>query len=116
MAIRDAYTPQILKGRKDRPCSKSLVLWCFSEVGFSKVLTPHGIRSIGSTWFAQQNVRREVRESCLAHKTGSVVELSYQNYDYIEERRVVMQQWCDFVENAMHDGREMAGFQVLKAS
>ena len=26
------FPSQILKGRKDRPCSKSLILWCFSEV------------------------------------------------------------------------------------
>ncbi len=110
------FPAQILRGARDRPCCKTILLWCFAKIGFRNVLSPHGIRSIGSTWFAQQNVRREVRETCLAHRTGNDVELTYQNYDYIEERRVAMQQWCDFVEQSMKEGLELAGFQVLKAS
>ncbi len=78
--------------------NKETVRALFKRAGLTGTQTAHGIRSIGRTWMAQQNIPNHVAESCLAHKTGSNVELSYQRYDYLNERRAVMQSWCDYVE------------------
>lgn len=80
----------------------------FKKLGFKTILCAHGIRSIGSTWFAQQNFKKEYREACLAHKTGGKVELSYQNYDYIRERTLIMQEWCNYVEKSLKEGQQRA--------
>lgn len=59
---------------------------------------PHGLRSSFRTWAADYtNHPREVCEQCLAHSTGSEVELAYQRSDLFEKRRQVMEEWSEFV-------------------
>lgn len=58
----------------------------------------HGIRSIGSSWMAENDVPEEVAEACLAHASGNTVRRAYQRSELLEKRRPVMQAWCDYVE------------------
>lgn len=88
--------------------NKETLTKSLNKIGFKDILSAHGIRAIGSTWLAQQNFKKELREACLAHKTGSIIELSYQNYDFIEERSLIMQEWCNFVEKCLKEGQERA--------
>lgn len=60
-------------------------------------IAPHGFRSMARTYFAENNVRFEVAESCLAHQEQSAVVRAYSRTDYLEERREVMQKWSDYV-------------------
>lgn len=71
--------------------------------GFRKILVPHGLRSTGRTWMAENNIDYAVAEMCLAHKVGSHVSLAYNRSDLLEERRAVMQRWCNFVESCLKD-------------
>ena len=65
---------------------------------------PHGLRSSFRTWAADYtNHPREVCEQCLAHTTGSDVELAYQRSDLFEKRRQVMDEWSEFVTNTDFD-------------
>jgi integrase len=60
---------------------------------------PHGLRSSFRTWAADHtNHPREVCEQCLAHTTGTNVELAYQRSDLFEKRRQVMDEWASFVK------------------
>ena len=59
-------------------------------------------------WLAKQNFKKEFREACLAHKTGNVVELTYQNYDFIQERAIIMQEWCNYVDKCINEGKTRA--------
>lgn len=59
--------------------------------------TVHGFRSSFRTWAADAGHPREVAEMCLAHATGSAVELAYQRSDFLAKRRVVMDAWAAFV-------------------
>lgn len=70
----------------------------FRRAGLRGVLVPHGIRAIGRSWFAQNNVDFIVAEHCLAHASGSKVVQSYQRYDYLAERAKVMRDWCEYVD------------------
>ena len=59
---------------------------------------PHGLRSSFRSWAAERtNHPREVCEQCLAHATGSDVELAYQRSDLFDKRRTVMEEWAAFV-------------------
>ena len=60
-------------------------------------VAPHGFRSMARTYFAENNVRFEVAESCLAHQEQSAVVRAYSRTDYLEERREVMEKWSDYV-------------------
>lgn len=82
----------------NEPANSEQVRCFLTKHGFSGRLTAHGIRAIGRTWMAKQDVPEHVAEACLSHSPGTAVVKAYQHYDYLEERRVVMQQWCDYVE------------------
>ena len=60
--------------------------------------TVHGFRATFRTWAAEQtSYPREIIEQCLAHATGTAVELSYQRSDVLEKRRQLMEAWSTFV-------------------
>ena len=60
---------------------------------------PHGMRTSFRTWAAECSaVPREIAEHALAHVEGSAAELAYRRTDYFERRRVLMQDWADFLE------------------
>jgi integrase len=59
---------------------------------------PHGFRSSFRTWCAEAtDTPREVAETCLAHVSGSKVEMAYRRTDFLEQRRVLMERWAGHV-------------------
>lgn len=59
---------------------------------------PHGFRSSFRDWVAETtNTPHEVAETCLGHVVGSTVERAYRRTDHLEQRRILMQRWADFV-------------------
>lgn len=82
------------------PDSKKTGPFCLrmvNKIFQNKPIAPHGFRSMARTYFAENNVRFEVAESCLAHQEQSAVVRAYSRTDYLEERREVMQKWSDYV-------------------
>ncbi len=82
------------------PASKKTGHFCgrtLNTVFKDTPIAPHGFRSMARTYFAENNVRFEVAESCLAHQEQSAVVRAYSRTDYLEERREVMQKWSDYV-------------------
>ena len=64
--------------------------------------TVHGFRSSFRDWCAENaDVPREISEHALAHVEGSASELSYRRTDYFDKRRGLMQEWADFVCQAI---------------
>ena len=59
--------------------------------------TPHGFRSAFKDWAAEAGVRDEVSEAALAHADRDNVRAAYRRTNYLEERRILMQRWADFV-------------------
>lgn len=59
---------------------------------------PHGFRSSLRDWIAETtNTPFEVAETVLGHSVGGKVERAYRRTDYLEQRRVLMERWADFV-------------------
>ena len=59
---------------------------------------PHGFRSSFRDWAAEcSDAPREVCELALAHVNGDRVEAAYRRSDLFERRRILMQQWADYV-------------------
>lgn len=73
----------------------------FKRAGLQGTQTVHGFRATGRTWMAENDVRFEVAEACLAHQEKSAVVRAYSRTDYLEERREVMQRWNDFVDSQL---------------
>lgn len=71
----------------------------FTKLGIYHLITPHGVRSMGRTWFAEQDFNFVHCEYCLAHRVENQVQLSYQRSDYLEQRRPIMEAWGNYVES-----------------
>ena len=65
---------------------------------FNELTTLHGFRSTGRSWIAVNGYDFAASEYCLAHRCENATQASYQRYDYLEQRREIMQAWGDFVE------------------
>ena len=64
--------------------------------GLSDQTTVHGFRSSFRDWAADSGKPREIAEAALAHAVGGV-EGSYFRSDLFDRRRILMQQWTDFI-------------------
>ncbi len=59
---------------------------------------PHGFRSSFRDWVAETtNTPYDVAEAALGHVTGGTVERAYRRTDFLDQRRVLMKQWGEFV-------------------
>lgn len=63
-------------------------------VGFSA----HGFRATASTILNELGYRPDVIERQLAHKERNRVRASYNQAEYLAERRTMMQNWSDFID------------------
>ncbi len=56
---------------------------------------PHGFRSSFRDWVAETtNTPYDVAEAALGHVTGGTVERAYRRTDFLDQRRVLMEQWA----------------------
>lgn len=59
--------------------------------------TVHGWRSTFSSWATEQGASYLVVETCLSHTVGTAVERSYRRTPLLKERKVLLQQWADYL-------------------
>ena len=84
---------------KARPMSESAVLAALRSMGYeSSRMTPHGFRSMASTLLNEKGCRYDVIEAQLAHKDGNRVRAIYNRAEYMDERRKLMQDWADYLD------------------
>jgi integrase len=68
------------------------------RLGYSKEeMTVHGFRSMASTRLNEMGVNPDFIEVQLAHKSGSVRAI-YNHAQWLPERRRMMQQWADYLD------------------
>ncbi|MFG1346127.1 integrase arm-type DNA-binding domain-containing protein [Xanthobacter autotrophicus DSM 431] len=59
---------------------------------------PHGFRSSLRVWLAETTgAPHEIAETILGHVVGGKVERAYRRTDFLEQRRMLMERWADFV-------------------
>ena len=51
----------------------------------------------------EHRVAFDVAEQCLAHSVGSQTVQAYDRSDLLDERRKVMQEWCDYLSKCISD-------------
>lgn len=60
--------------------------------------TPHGFRSTFSDWVGDETEHpREIREAALHHIVGDEAERAYRRSDALRKRRLLMQDWADYL-------------------
>jgi len=70
-------------------------------IGFSA----HGFRATASTILNELGYRADVIERQLAHAERNKVRASYNQAEYMGERRVMMQEWADFIDGLLKKAR-----------
>ncbi len=76
------------------------------SIGF----TAHGFRATASTLLNEMGFRSEVIERQLAHQERNKSRASYNHAEYLEERRALMQQWANVIDNIATPGSKLAPF------
>jgi integrase len=70
------------------------------RMGYGGVLVAHGLRSLASTTLNEEAFKPDVIEMALAHVDNNAVRAAYNRAEYLEQRRVMMQWWSDFIDRA----------------
>lgn len=80
------------------------------RLGYYRRFSPHGFRATASTMLNELGVRPDWIERQLAHKDRNQVRAVYNRAQYLAERRLMMQQWADLLdEYAKGDGKVVPG-------
>ncbi len=68
--------------------------------------TAHGIRSLIRQFCQITNVQDNIAETMLSHSIGNRTEVAYKRYEYLEERRTIMQQIHNKISHLNDDFKE----------
>ncbi|MEX2524303.1 MAG: integrase arm-type DNA-binding domain-containing protein [Gammaproteobacteria bacterium] len=93
-------SPYLFPNRSNyhKPCSHGVLWKMIASMGYKERFSPHGIRSTGSTILNETGFRPDVIERQLAHTERNKVRASYNQANYLEERRRMMQWWADYLD------------------
>jgi integrase len=84
---------------KDRPISDVTLIAALRNLGYAQgEIVPHGFRSMASTLLNERGYNRDWIERQLAHVPGGVRAV-YNYAEYLPERRKMMSDWADFLDN-----------------
>jgi integrase len=82
----------------EKPISGSTLNVMFARMGYSGLLTPHGIRATASTILNERGHRGDLIERQLAHRERDGTRAAYNHAKYLDERRQMMQAWADILD------------------
>ena len=82
----------------NRPMANRSLNAVLMRLGFSDTATVHGFRSVFSTRYNDRGVNPDVIERCLAHVHGNAVRAAYNRADYAEQRKLLLQEWADWLD------------------
>jgi integrase len=83
-----------------RPMSDNTIRTALKTLGYeSAVMTAHGFRTTASTLLNEQGWSPDAIERQLAHAPRDQVRAAYNRAQYLDERRRMMQEWADYLDN-----------------
>ncbi|MES2218375.1 MAG: integrase arm-type DNA-binding domain-containing protein [Pseudomonadota bacterium] len=85
--------------QRARTISNNTIIYALYRMGYHSRMTGHGFRGLASTALHEMGFPPEHIELQLAHQQRSQVSAAYNHAKYLEQRRVMMQAWADFVDS-----------------
>jgi integrase len=86
-------------GGGGRPLSENTLNGALRRLGYSsEQMTAHGFRSIASTLLNERGVNPDLIELQFAHAERNKVRAAYNRAQRLGERRLMMQQWSDYLD------------------
>lgn len=92
--------------RRPKACMSATTLnRALERMGYGGKFSAHGFRATASTQLNEMGYRPDVIERQLAHKERNAVRASYNQAEYLAERRDMMKAWAQYVES--HAGHKV---------
>lgn len=90
----------LIPGRSDpsKPISDGTVNMALKRMGYEGRLTGHGIRATISTALNEMDYNEDWIEAQLSHASSGKVRKTYNHAEYVEQRRKMMQDWADYLD------------------
>lgn len=83
-----------------RPISNDTIRTALRTMGYdNNTITAHGFRGVASTFLNTLGYRGEVIEAQLSHKDKNEIREAYNHADYMEERKVMLQEWANYLDS-----------------
>ncbi|CAK0748314.1 Integrase [Gammaproteobacteria bacterium] len=103
----------VLPGRDTRkPISENTILYALYRMGYHSRATGHGFRATFSTIMNERGYRADVIERQLAHIEKNAVRAAYHRTEYLADRRLLMQDWADYLDGLSPVGSPSPGSGV----
>ena len=103
-----------LKPPYSTPMSSQTANMAIKRMGYKDKLVAHGLRALASTILNEQGFDPNVIEAALAHVDSNSVRRAYNRATYLEQRRIMLDWWGDFVEQASKGSVSLSGIRNLK--
>jgi integrase len=85
-----------------RPMSENAIVAALRYLGYERgQMTAHGFRTMASTLLNEQGWPADAIERQLAHAENDEVRGAYNRAEYLDERRLMMQAWADYLDKLM---------------
>lgn len=93
----------------EKPASNGAILAALKRMGYAGKHTGHGFRSLAMGVIKERlGYRHEVVDRQLSHASGDTYGEAYDRAMFLDERRVMMQQYADYLDTAA-SGKVVAG-------
>lgn len=99
----------------ERPMSDAAVLAALRRMGFPKdEMTGHGFRAMARTMLAERlRIDEAIIEAQLAHAVRDSLGRAYNRTEFVDQRRVMMQTWADYLDKLRKGGEVVSLRQSL---
>jgi len=99
LRVITGHSPYLFHNRANRnaPVSKGVLWKLSSALGYRGEFSPHGVRATASTMLNEMGFRGDIIEKQLAHSERNKVRASYNQAEYIEERRAMLEHWDTYL-------------------
>ena len=86
------------------------------RMGYRGKMTGHGFRALAmSTIMEKLGYRHEVPDAQLAHAKKGDVARAYDRAKFLDERKIMMQNWADYLDDVAQGGTVLVGKFLKKA-
>jgi integrase len=93
----------------EKPATNFGILAALKRMGYSGKMSGHGFRSLAMGVIKERlGFRHEVVDRQLSHQSGDTYGEAYDRAEFKEERKVMMQQYADYLDNVA-SGKVIAG-------
>lgn len=94
------------RSRRGEPMADRTLNAVFERLGYGELGTPHGFRALFSTYWNAREANPDVIEKCLAHSHKDKVRSAYNRNQYLAERRTLLQEWANFIDEQCSKGQQ----------